>query len=499
MGASKQPVKLSGLVPTDEQARSLESSARRKRIRARAGTGKTSNLQLVAERNPRKKILYLVFNKSQRVSAQAKFPANTIAHTGHSLAYRYEGYNWKDSLTTNFSPHVFLPAFEDYDDPHALAQYAYSFVNFHLNAPFAKFDESVPHFLPYLNEERGKEFTAHLPAILRACHELTNAWHNKKEPCPHDFYLKLFHMDGRFQEVVNSYDIVLFDEMQDSTRLIMDVAARCTSEMFMVGDDYQEIYQWRYTQNAMRLVDCDAEFDLTQAFRFGAPIADFTQRFVRETLDEEFIIRGNPKMDSMVYQYRNHRRLPPIDAVLSRTNMTLFGEVLRCREHDIPYRFERDLTGTLCHLIDVYWLGCRKHEKIRDPFIKSFSSMVAAEEHAEKMGDLNLMSSLNIVTSYYSLMPGVLFDILRESKNTPEDDSVCITTIHASKGCEYQNVMLAEDIATMLNRQDVDDETLRLAYVAMTRAKEQVFIPEQMGDSLSVDWQTYVHQLPYAA
>ena len=67
------------------------------------------------------------------------------------------------------------------------------------------------------------------------------------------------------------------------------------------------------------------------------------------------------------------------------------------------------------------------------------------------------------------------------------------------KGCEYQNVMLAEDIATMLNRQEVDDETLRLAYVAMTRAKEQVFIPEQMGDSLSVDWQAYVHQLPYAA
>ena len=43
MGASKQPVKHSGLVPTDEQSRSLESSARRKRIRARAGTSKSAS------------------------------------------------------------------------------------------------------------------------------------------------------------------------------------------------------------------------------------------------------------------------------------------------------------------------------------------------------------------------------------------------------------------------------------------------------------------------
>src|SRR5690554_2896199 len=57
-------------------------------LEAAAGTGKTSTLKLLSAATPDRHGLYLAFNKSVAVEAQASFPDNTTCSTVHSLAYR---------------------------------------------------------------------------------------------------------------------------------------------------------------------------------------------------------------------------------------------------------------------------------------------------------------------------------------------------------------------------------------------------------------------------
>lgn len=67
------------------------------------------------------------------------------------------------------------------------------------------------------------------------------------------------------------------------------------------------------------------------------------------------------------------------------------------------------------------------------------------------------------------------------------DDAVTIATIHAVKGLEYKNVFVAgldEDIlpiARSLNDKDELEEERRLAYVAITRAKERLYLTRAMS------------------
>ena len=73
-------------------------------------------------------------------------------------------------------------------------------------------------------------------------------------------------------------------------------------------------------------------------------------------------------------------------------------------------------------------------------------------------------------------------------KNKPSD-YIRIMSIHSSKGLEFDNVFLigaAEGILPDLSHDNVDmDEEANLAYVAATRAKENLFISYPRHNSKS--------------
>jgi superfamily I DNA/RNA helicase len=81
----------SSLQPSPEQAAII--AARRAdpggslRVVAFAGSGKTTALRLLAEADTTP-ALYLAYNKSTQLAAQAHFPAHVACRTMHSLAYR---------------------------------------------------------------------------------------------------------------------------------------------------------------------------------------------------------------------------------------------------------------------------------------------------------------------------------------------------------------------------------------------------------------------------
>ncbi|MGL6448618.1 ATP-binding domain-containing protein [Aeromonas veronii] len=57
-----------------------------------------------------------------------------------------------------------------------------------------------------------------------------------------------------------------------------------------------------------------------------------------------------------------------------------------------------------------------------------------------------------------------------------------ISTTHSIKGREWDNVVIADDYEYVLSRENADrDSELSILYVAITRAKKNVYIPESLS------------------
>jgi len=86
---------------TDEQKQCVETARCGKdlKIKAFAGSGKTSTLVAIARELPGKG-LYLAYNKAIQTDAARKFPSHVDCKTAHSIAYRAIAYQIKDRVRT---------------------------------------------------------------------------------------------------------------------------------------------------------------------------------------------------------------------------------------------------------------------------------------------------------------------------------------------------------------------------------------------------------------
>ena len=77
------------------------------KIKAFAGTGKTSTLIEIAKQLPTRG-LYLAYNKSTQLEAQDKFPDTVVCKTAHSLAYGYMYDQIQNRVKSSLTPTEFM-------------------------------------------------------------------------------------------------------------------------------------------------------------------------------------------------------------------------------------------------------------------------------------------------------------------------------------------------------------------------------------------------------
>jgi superfamily I DNA/RNA helicase len=84
----------------------------------------------------------------------------------------------------------------------------------------------------------------------------------------------------------------------------------------VVGDKYQQLYQWRGAVNALSRMRSDsAELSLTRTFRFGAGAAEWANR-VLEIMGEKLRIMPAPHRTTVSIEDKS----VAIDALLARSN-----------------------------------------------------------------------------------------------------------------------------------------------------------------------------------
>jgi superfamily I DNA/RNA helicase len=234
-------------------------------IEAGAGTGKTSTLRLVAATQPRRRGLYVAYNKAIATDAKRSFPTSVTCATAHSLAFRAVGRRFAHRLNGPRMPARQTAKELDITRPLAIPHVG-------LLAPQQVARLVMETITRFCHSEAAHVEPWHVPktpglddpptiAVLReALVPLARrAWADLSNPdgrlrFTHDCYLKLWQLSDPHLPA----DYVLLDEAQDANPVVAAIVDRQHhAQRILVGDRCQAIYGWRGAIDAMSRFHAD--------------------------------------------------------------------------------------------------------------------------------------------------------------------------------------------------------------------------------------------------
>ena len=480
---------------TPEQLEILNSTGDIK-INAVAGSGKTTTIIEYARTRPAgSRILYLAFNKSVKIDAVKKFAGkglhNVNIETAHSLAFRhimyrsaykvrvqeYKSYELVEMLEITAAEKLVA---------YMIANHVAKFAAYFCNSNAQRVQEM--NYLDIVSDALAKGFvTQYYQYIELKTRQLLAKMDKAEIEITHDFYLKKFQLSNPKLP----YDYILFDEGQDASPAMLDVFLKQNAVKVIVGDTHQQIYGWRFAVNSLERANFKT-FYLTRSFRFCNEIALLAmdilkwKKLLNEDIDENAL-----KIQGVGNSSENK-----VKAILARTNLGLLLKAIEYiseKENIQRIYFEGNImsytyadNGT--SLYDVLNLFNHNRKQIKDKLIKTMSSMVELEEYIEKTEDRQLGMLVEIVKEYGNDIPDIL-NLLKFKHVDNEDKDkaeIIFSTIHRCKGMEYDTVQLVPDFITQENinksKHDVVkiNEEINLLYVAVTRTRNSIYIPEKL-------------------
>lgn len=445
-------------------------------LEAGAGTGKTSTLQFLAESAPRRRGLYVAFNRAIKQEAARKFPRNITVMTTHGLGMRGTNFQYQHRLKAPKVPLALAASRLGINSalhvgdrnpirPNTQASLALRTVRTFCSTGDAAIDTD---HVPWLDGLDYESYRQTAPLIVELAEKV---WADVSDPqgdqfkFEHDHYLKVWALE----QPRWGYDFILFDEAQDSNPVVSTMIAEQMehgTQVVAVGDAAQSIYGWRGAVDAMETFDADIRLRLTQSFRFGEAIAAEANLWLA-MLGSDMRLKGLESKRSRVV---DSLRRP--DAVLCRNNASVIGELLAA----LGAGTSVGLVGGGQALINVAWAATAlkagrptDHEEFA--LFKNWAELV---EYANSGDDPNLAMLVKIVDEH-----GPAAIEAAVNRAVDEDQAaLVISTAHKAKGREWESVRLTSDFAepkeALGQKTYPAREEMMLNYVAVTRAKSEL-------------------------
>ena len=480
---------------TEEQQNIIASTGNIK-INAVAGSGKTTTIIEYASSRPKdSKILYLAFNKSVKTEAVKRFAdknlRNVKVETAHSLAYRHIVYrNHYQVRPQGYKTYEIaeLLGLQGNGERHAeyiVANHINRFITYFCNSDKKKVQD-----LNYLDVVADPKATTFVRTFYDYIETQTRWFLSKMNSgeieITHDFYLKKFQLS----RPILAYDYILFDEGQDASSAMLDIFFRQKATKVIVGDTHQQIYGWRHAVNSLEKANFKT-YHLSTSFRFSQDIARLATEVLqwKKYLGEEnqYTIVGKGTTDQV------HSK-----AVIARTNL---GLLLKAIEYVTEEKKVKDIyfEGNInsytyadegASLYDVLHLSNGRRGLIRDKLIREMKDLEDLEDYIENTEDVQLSMMVEIVREYGNKIPGIIKTI-KEQHVEKERAEMIFSTVHRCKGMEYDSIQLVNDfipeerlekISGDAKKEDTNmaklNEEINLLYVAITRTKHKLYIPE---------------------
>ncbi len=471
--------------PTPEQGEAVKRYLEGQDLKlvAVAGSGKTTTLRFMAEAEPKKKVLYLAFNRAIKEEGERVFPENAAVRTLHGFAHS-QVVNWDyqkklDKGKDNLPPRAIAEVLELPRERYLLAYVIRDTLNaFLTSAADAPTLAHLPASYRLLREQK-KGWDLEAEYVLKSVRLLWKLMQDPRDPFPltHDGYVKMW---SQGNPVIRGYDAVLVDEAQDLSPVFLNVleAHQGKLQRVYVGDPRQQIYAWRGAVNAMGRLEAP-EARLTWSFRFGVELAEAVRAYF-DYLGDPLPVTGKAPWSTQISMEAPEEPF----TVLARTNAGVVEAVaqLALGRSDKPKVHVVGGVEELARLLlDADDL---KHGRPRS-FPHPELSMVWTWEELEM-----LAQELHHPTAKTLLRLAQRYDLAKlapalRGVHVDEEGAATyvLSTAHKAKGREWDKVFLWDDYLEVWEpkvrqtyQEKGDEEELReaenLLYVAMTRARK---------------------------
>lgn len=418
-------------------------------IVATAGSGKTFTLTKLAEDNPNKKFLYLVFNKEAKLDAQKRFPNNTKVSTLHALAFR-------GIFPRGLQGKELLPRYQDFDFEPIKDQFAGK-----VNLKKLAYNFS--------NKLRDMEFDIDKDSTYKI---MWNAIKGGDVDYTHDAYLREFiENDILINRLTGEYDAILIDEAQDLNPMTFAMLKKIDKTQIFVGDPNQAIYAFNDCINVFNKIKFHKMFFLSQTFRCTNDIVDKANILLRK------IARQDTKEMITEVEYKEYKNT----AILTRTNAGMIEYLVKCMQsgEKLPYlvKDSKILFEDTFLFYDFYETMNRNKTKIlskceqcdlskrenfkgmldeletfnatkpSDFWLQKFYTLEEFDEYIESALNTkdkpSMLALKNVVTNIPKTITAELSQIV--NSNSYSDKNQKILTAHISKGLEYDKVIIFDD------------------------------------------------------
>lgn len=487
------------MTPTSEQQAILDgfkNTTGNIKVLALAGTGKTSTLLELVKQNPSDTFLYLAFNRVVKEEVENKAKANGL----HNLKVKTQnGFCLELARAAGLETRTIKGYLSVKDIISRLKLTGNDrFLAFHASQIMTRFLASADKELSlkhvpkdtedkiYTNIRRFsarsddsalKETDKVKRRAVQIAKDLFASFDFKSDVMLHDVYVKLVQL--HYKEVPVAEDVVLSDESQDVNPVFSDIVSRMTSRIIAVGDNNQAIYQFRGAQDYLKEMPAESVFSLTQSFRFIPEIANVANVLLEKMTDLRLKGFEDVKEENS-------------SAILCRTNMGCLSEAIFLLGQNKPFSLEGGVDNEGFKMIkDIVSLHNGNISEVQHPDLKGLRSIYDFEKELEdNLLNKEWQTSLRVIDAMGGINAAMgMIEELKASQRKVDKNAVVITTMHKSKGKEWNDVRLGVDVENVFYRSD--DSTGRktripiefeqaplmeknLFYVAVTRAKRKL-------------------------
>ena len=311
---------------------------------------------------------------------------------------------------------------------------------------------------------------------------------------------------------ITNKSVLMLDEFQDISgdeweliQFIIETAGNI--RVIAVGDDDQNIYEFRgssnrYLQSFREKYD-SVEYSLVKNYRSIPDIVTFNNKFLQRIPHRlkkrslEAVIQSNDSGVFLTKYVSNYLSVPVVNdveqasvkgtrAVLVKSNEEALLVSTLLKSKGIKTKLIAGFEGFKTAQLYEIRLFTSSLLKQKSGLILEGDWYDAVDQFKERMKlNVHFESCLKVITNFSYSYPGEkLFqhwlEYIREIKMEdvvhPEEDSVIVSTMHKSKGKEFDHVWVMLDEYAM---KDAEDK--RVVYVACSRAKRSLFIHTNMN------------------
>jgi DNA helicase II / ATP-dependent DNA helicase PcrA len=448
-------------------------------IEATPGSGKTtSSIESFKYIPKNKKAIALAFNKSIQEELKARSPSYVDALTFHSLGLRAIRQRFGPVQLEDNKVYTIVSAQFDRKTDHDLIS------NICDTVAYCKYSlQDIPEQIENIILEYGIDIcNLEMDVFIRF---VIKTLAMDKKDTDHIDFNDMCWFPFVYNLFLGSYDYVYIDEFQDlnKSQLIMaKKACALNGRIIATGDSNQSIYSWRASDTSVmddiRKKQDTKTLTLPISYRCPKKIIELAKAWEPTITCPDTSIDGDIQEINMERMYKI---ASPGCFILSRTNAPLIKICMRFLREGVRANIRgRDVGKQLSSIVKrskqkkvsalLNWLENWKDREIKKLKAKNLNTEPIADRYECLV---NLCDDANSIQDVNDRISSLFND-------NDESKIIIASTVHRVKGNERDNVfVLRNTFRTWFDTMDYNnkpDEEANIAYVAITRAKKNLYI-----------------------